>query len=89
MQSTVEPNAHIERFVLSIKSECLDRMMLFGEQSLRHVVTEFVRHYHGERTIKGWECTDRARRAHRKLSRPVQVRQRLGGRLKYYYRDAA
>ena len=46
-------NAYIERFVLSIKSECLDRMIFFGEQSLWRAVTEFVRHYHGERNHQG------------------------------------
>jgi len=42
-------NAYIERFVLSIKSECLNRMIFFGEQSLRRAVAEFIHHYHGER----------------------------------------
>jgi len=38
-------NAYAERFILSIKSECLNRMFFFGERSLRRAVTEFVRHY--------------------------------------------
>ncbi len=47
-------NAYVERFVLSIKSECLERMIFFSEQSLRRAVAEFIHHYHGERaTIKG------------------------------------
>ena len=46
-------NAYVERFVLSIKSECLNRMIFFGEQSLRRAVTEFISHYHRE-FIKGW-----------------------------------
>ncbi len=46
-------NAYVERFVLSIKSECLDRMIFFGEQSLRRAVAEFVLHYHGERNHQG------------------------------------
>ena len=35
-------NAYVERFVLSIRSECLDRMIFFGEQSLRRTVAEFT-----------------------------------------------
>ena len=42
-------NAYAERFVLSIKSECLNRMIIFGERHLRHVINEYVEHYHKER----------------------------------------
>ncbi len=82
-------NAYVERFVLSIKTECLDRMIFFGEQSLRRAVAEFVRHYHGERNHQGLgnaliEPEERIE----DRQRPVQCRQRLGGLLKYYYREA-
>ena len=76
-------NAHAERFVLSIKSECLDRMIFFGERSLRRAVAEFVRHYHGERNHQGLD---------NQLIEPdeavgsrqggLQCRERLGGLLK-------
>ena len=46
-------NAYVERFVLSIKSECLERMIFFSEQSLRRAVAEFIHHYHGERNHEG------------------------------------
>ena len=46
-------NAYVERFVLSIKSECLERMIFFSEQSLRRAVAEFIHHYHGERNRQG------------------------------------
>jgi hypothetical protein len=42
-------NAWIERFMRSIKSECLDRMIFFGEDSLRGAVREYLAHYHAER----------------------------------------
>ncbi len=42
-------NAHIERFHLSIKSECLSRLIFFGESMLRNAVREYLEHYHGER----------------------------------------
>ena len=46
-------NAYVERFVLSIKSECLERMIFFSEQSLCRAVAEFIHHYHGERNHQG------------------------------------
>src|SRR5918996_1208940 len=46
-------NAYAERFVRSIREECLDRLMLFGERRLRHVVDQYVAHYHGERNHQG------------------------------------
>ena len=42
-------NAHAERFVRSIKEECLDRIIPLGECHLRRAVHEFVAHYHLER----------------------------------------
>jgi putative transposase len=40
---------HAERFVLTIKSECLDRVMLFSERQLRRACTGFLAHYHEDR----------------------------------------
>jgi putative transposase len=42
-------NSHIERFHLSIKSECISRMIFFGEDMLRNAVRQYLKHYHGER----------------------------------------
>ena len=44
-----------ERFLRSIKAECLDNLILFGEKSLRHVLREYVAHYHAERNPQGIE----------------------------------
>ena len=38
---------HAERFVRSIESECLAKMIFFGERQLRRAVEQFVAHYHG------------------------------------------
>ena len=46
-------NAYAERFVRTIKESCLDRMIFFGERSLRHTIQEFVLHYHHERNHQG------------------------------------
>ena len=83
-------NAWIERFVRSIKEECLDRMTFFGESSLRHAVREFIAHYHAERNHQG--LGNRIIQPDGRVARtfgPVRSRERLGGILRYYYRDAA
>jgi transposase InsO family protein len=46
-------NAIAERFMRSVKEEALSRFTLFGEKSLRHVLTEYLTHYHGERCHQG------------------------------------
>ena len=46
-------NAFSERFVRSIKSECLERMILIGEGSLRRAAAQFCEHYHGDRNHQG------------------------------------
>jgi transposase InsO family protein len=48
-------NAFAERFVLSINSECLSKLVPLGERHLRHAATEFVGHYHRERNHQGLE----------------------------------
>jgi len=46
-------NAYAERWVRSVKEECLSRLVLFGEASLRHVLTQYVTHFHHERNHQG------------------------------------
>ena len=48
-----KPNTYAEHFVRSIKESCLERLILFGERSLRIAVREFVRHCHMERNHQG------------------------------------
>jgi len=83
-------NAFAERFVRSIKEECLDRMILFGEASLRRALREYVVHYQAERNHQG---------VGNRLLEPLAMvssndetihrRERLGGMLNYYCREAA
>jgi len=82
-------NPHAERFVRSIKEECLDRMILFGRKALERALREYGRHYLRERNHQGLDNT---------LLEPVPLdtdgptvrcRERLGGLLRYYYRAAA
>lgn len=46
-------NAHLERFFGSLKSECLERMIFFGERSLRNAAVLYVDHHHHERNHQG------------------------------------
>ena len=81
-------NAYAERFVRSIKEECLNRVIPLGERHLRCVIADFVAHYHGERNHQGIgnELIQRLRRA--PVQTPVRRNQRMGGVLNYYYRAA-
>jgi len=83
-------NAYVERFFRSLKGEALARIIWIGEKALCQATTEFLLHYHGERHHQGLE--------HRILQPGPEVgrkegtlecRERLGGMLKYYYRQAA
>jgi putative transposase len=83
-------NPNLERFMRSIKAECLDRIIFFGEKSLQNAVSNFLDHYHKERNHQGLDnqllqpgaevgCT----------AGDIAYRERLGGMLRYYYRQAA
>ena len=81
-------NAHAERFVLSIKSECLDRMVLIGERHLRRAIGSYLEHYHLERCHQG--LGNRPIEGVPKPSEGMVLRhERLGGILSHYYRQAA
>lgn len=81
-------NAYAERFVLSIKSECLDRLVLVGEGHLRRAVTDYVAHYHLERSHQG--LGNRLIDGHPQPASGAVIRQeRLGGLLSHYVRQAA
>jgi len=83
-------NAYAERFVRTLKENCLDRMILMGESSLHRAVSQFVLHTHAERNHQGLE---------NKMLQPefpgfpckgdVHCRRRLGGLLRSYYREVA
>ena len=74
----------------SVKEECLSKLVLFGEAALRRVLAEYVEHFHAERNPPGkgnvllfpnFDTTAGSGR--------VRCKERLGGLLKYYHRDAA
>jgi transposase InsO family protein len=83
-------NAHCERFVRSIKEEALNQMVILGERALYYVIHQYLAHYHTERNHQGLdnrliapEGVDGCQTGH------VVRRERLGGLLSYYHREAA
>jgi putative transposase len=83
-------NAYAERWVRSVKEECLSKVILFGERSLRRALRDYVDHFHAERNHQGKgnmllfpRNTDRHREGQ------VRCHERLGGLLRYYHREAA
>ena len=89
MQATAHANAFAERFVSSVKSECVDRIVPLGEAHLRAAVLAFVAHYHEERPHQGLGNERIAPKMPSIGTSPVRCQVRLGGVLKFYYRDAA
>jgi transposase InsO family protein len=81
-------NAYAERFVRSIKQECLSRMIPLGERHLRRSLTEYVEHYHRERNHQGLDNALIDDRTHQPTGKPIRRRSRLGGLLNYYERAA-
>lgn len=85
-------NAFAERWVRSVKQECLSRMILFGDAALCRALTEFVNHYHAERNHQGKDNKLLFPGPPRSACRSrgtVRCQARLGGLLKYYQRKAA
>jgi transposase InsO family protein len=83
-------NAHGERFVRSIKDEVLTHMILIGEASLGYILAQYLGHYHAERNHQGLD--NQLIEPEGEVGRhtgQVARRERLGGLLSYYHREAA
>ena len=83
-------NCYSERFVRSIKEECLNRLIFFREESLRKAIVEYTEHYHEERNHQGKDNLllfpdhkHNSNRGNKKCNK------RLNGLLRYYYKSAA
>ena len=83
-------NAYAERFVRTIREGCLNRMIFFGEDSFRRAINEFLVYYHHERNHQG--LGNRLIDPQEQVGATdgsVECRERLGGLLRYYYRQVA
>ena len=84
-------NAFAERWVKSVKEECLSKLILFGEASLRRTLREYLVHSHVERNHQGKDNVllfPTAMQAKNRVDGSVSCKERLGGLLKYYHREA-
>ncbi len=85
-----EQNGYAERFVRSIKIECLDNLIFLGARPLRRAVNEFVKHYHHERNHQGLD--NRIPMPYfvpdQDVKGPIAKSERLGGLLNFYYRES-
>ncbi len=86
-------NPHAERFVKTIRIECLDHFVIFGERHLRYLIKQFIEHYLSERFHQGIgsqiimpETTSSNDNA---MLGSIGCQSRLGGLLNYYHRKAA
>ena len=81
--------AHLERIFGSLKSECLHRLILFGESATRNASSQYLEHYHAERCHQGLENNLIVL-----MERPpdvnaeIETTERLGGLLRSYRRAA-
>ncbi|MBZ5594951.1 MAG: transposase [Acidobacteriia bacterium] len=81
-------NAFAERWVRSVREECLGKLILFGESSLKRALTQFTEHYPAERNHQGKGNVllfPRADELCQTCGPSIRCRERLGGLLKYHY----
>ena len=82
-------NAHLERFFGSLKSECLDQLILFGEKALRNAVRQYLEHYHIDRPHQGLGNELIVPMEHPPdMDSEIETTERLGGLLRSYRRAA-
>jgi len=82
-------NAYAERWIRSVKEEFLSKIILFGEGSLRRALKAYLGHYHAERNHQGKGNVVLFPDVSGSRTNPIQCRERLGGLLRYYHREAA
>ena len=85
-------NSYAERFILSAKNECINKLIFFGEKSLQNTLKEYQKHYHEERNHQGKNnvILFPGKNYNPKIKdSEIECKERLRGLLKYYHRKAA
>jgi putative transposase len=82
-------NAHAERWILSARSECLDKLIIVNQRHLHSVLTDYVEYYNTARPHQGIGQKTPVTQLHPPSNGPVQRRDVLGGIIHDYYRKAA
>jgi putative transposase len=82
-------SAHLERFFGSLKSECINRLILFGEGATRNAVRQYLAHYHAERNHQGLSNELIVPHGHPPdIGAQIETSERIGGLLRSYRRAA-
>jgi len=83
-------NSYAERFVGTLRRECLDHVLILGEGHLRNVLAEFARHYNGHRPHQGLQQEPPLRQPGRAvdITARIERRQVLSGLISEYRRAA-
>jgi transposase InsO family protein len=86
-----QANAIAERFVRTLRSECLDWLLILNRRHLERVLRVYVEHYNRERPHRALRLAPRlaAAQSGRPSSAEIRRRDRLGGLIREYYRAAA
>jgi transposase InsO family protein len=82
-------NAFAERFVRSIRQECLDHFVIFTENQLRNIVKEYIHYYNNYRPHQGLKGIPNGPPETRNNTGPIKSKQVLFGLHRHYYREAA
>ena len=82
-------NAYAERWVQSVRRECLNHFIVLGEGHLRHILKEYEHHYNFERCHQGVGNVPLTSQPAAPADGVIECSERLGGLLKHYHRNAA
>ncbi len=82
-------NAFAERWIRSVREECLDHLLIFSQRSLNSVLTEYVDYYNRARPHQGLHQHTPIPYTPGPLEGPIRHRKVLGGLIRDYYREAA
>ena len=82
-------NAYAERWIRSVREECLDHLLILSQRSLNNVLTEYIDYYNRARPHQGLQQQTPIPYIQGPFEGPIRHRKVLGGLIRDYYRDAA
>ena len=82
-------NAYAERWICSVREECLDHLLILSQRSLNNVLTEYIDYYNRARPHQGLQQQTPIPYIQGPFEGPIRHRKVLGGLIRDYYRDAA